>query len=55
MSIEIVLSPASERQPAPQFAPTPKAARRVQEFFTAQINIDQTHKAYLNGTRRFAE
>src|ERR1700693_3609674 len=37
------------------FTPTPKAARRVLEFFTAQINNDHTRKAYLNATRRFAE
>jgi site-specific recombinase XerD len=54
-STEIVLSPAPELQPAPLFAPTPKAARRVLEFFTAQINNDHTRKAYLNATRRFAE
>jgi site-specific recombinase XerD len=35
--------------------PTPKAARRTLEFFTAQINNDHTRKAYLNATRRFAE
>jgi site-specific recombinase XerD len=54
-STEIVLSPATELQPAPLFAPTPKAAKRVLEFFTAQINNDHTRKAYLNATRRFAE
>jgi site-specific recombinase XerD len=37
------------------FAPTPKAAKRVLEFFTEQINNDHTRKAYLNATRRFAE
>ena len=48
------------------FTQTPKAAKRVlefftaqinndQEFFTAQINNDHTRKAYLNATRRFAE
>src|SRR5947209_1286558 len=41
-------------QPAALFTPTPKAARRVLEFFTAQINNDHTRKAYLNATRRFA-
>jgi len=35
-------------------APTPKAAKRVLEFFTAQINNDHTRKAYPNTTRRFA-
>ena len=51
---EIILSPAPELQPAPLFTPTPKAAKRVLEFFTAQINNDHTRKAYLNATRRFA-
>jgi site-specific recombinase XerD len=57
----LVLSPAPEVQPdagllAPHlFTPTPKAAKRVLEFFTAQINNDHTRKAYLNATRRFAE
>jgi hypothetical protein len=29
-----------------------KAAKRVLEFFTAQINNDHTRKAYLNATQR---
>lgn len=37
------------------FTPTPRAAQRVLEFFTAQINNDHTLRAYLNGTRRFAD
>jgi hypothetical protein len=41
--------------PAPLYAPTPKAAQRVLEFFTAQINNDHTRKAYLNASRRFAD
>jgi integrase/recombinase XerD len=49
------LIPASAVLPAPLFAPTPKAAKRVVEFFTAQINNDHTRKAYLNAARRFAE
>jgi integrase/recombinase XerD len=55
MSTEIVLSPAPELQPAALFPPTPKAARRVLEFFTTQINNDHTRRAYLNATRRFAQ
>jgi site-specific recombinase XerD len=51
---EIILSPAPELIPAPLFAPTPKATKRVLEFFTAQVNNDHTRKAYLNATRRFA-
>jgi len=54
MSTEIILSPALALQPAPPFTPTPEAARRVLEFFTAQVNNDHTRKAYLNATRRFA-
>jgi hypothetical protein len=41
--------------PVALFAPTPKAAKRALEFFTAQINNDHTRKAYLNAARRFAE
>jgi len=48
MTTEIILSPAPALQPAPFFTPTPKAARRVLEFFTAQVNNDNTRKAYLN-------
>ena len=55
MSSEIILSPVAALQPAPLFTPTPKAAKRVLEFFTAQINNDHTRKAYLNATRRFAD
>jgi integrase/recombinase XerD len=47
--------PAPGLLPARLFAPTPKAARRVLEFFTAQVNNDHTRKAYLNAARRFAE
>ena len=42
-----VLAPA----PATLFTPTPKAEKRLLEFFTAQINNDHTRKAYLNVTR----
>jgi integrase/recombinase XerD len=55
MSTDLILSPAPAVFPARLFTPTPKAARRVLEFFTAQINNDHTRKAYLNATRRFAE
>jgi site-specific recombinase XerD len=46
-----------DRRPAlpALFAPTPKAARRVLEFFTAQINNDHTRAAYMNAARRFAQ
>ncbi len=52
---QLVPFPAPAVLPAPLFAPTPKAAQRVVEFFTAQINNDHTRKAYLNATRRFAQ
>jgi hypothetical protein len=41
----LVLSPAPAVVPAPLFAPTPKAAKRVLEFFATQINNDHTRKA----------
>jgi site-specific recombinase XerD len=50
----IVISSTSDLQPASLFTPTPKAAKRVLEFFTTQVNNDHTRKAYLNATRRFA-
>jgi len=53
MSTALILAPTAHLVPAPLFAPTPKAAQRVVEFFTAQINNDHTRQAYLNATRRF--
>src|ERR1700686_652082 len=55
MSAEIILSPTPELQPATVFTPTPKAAKRVLEFFTAQISNDHTRRAYMNAARRFAD
>jgi site-specific recombinase XerD len=55
MSTALILAPAPGLVPARLFAPTPKAARRVLEFFTAQVNNDHTRKAYLNAARRFAQ
>ncbi len=55
MTSELILSPAPSLIPAALYAPTPKAAQRVLEFFTAQINNDHTRKAYLNAARRFAD
>ncbi|HTT76555.1 MAG TPA: tyrosine-type recombinase/integrase [Candidatus Binataceae bacterium] len=52
---ELISSPAPAMLPARLFTPTPKAARRVAEFFTTQINNDHTRKAYFNATRRFAQ
>jgi integrase/recombinase XerC len=54
MSNELVPSPTAALVPAPLFAPTPKAAKRVLEFFASQISNDHTRKAYMNATRRFA-
>ena len=60
MSVQSVVSPAVQLQSdmellAPHlFTPTPKATKRVLEFFTAQINNAHTRKAYLNAARRFA-
>jgi site-specific recombinase XerD len=51
---QLAVAPAAALLPAPLFAPTPRAARRFVEFFTAQINNDHTRRAYLNATRRFA-
>ena len=55
MSTAIVPSPAPAVLPARLFTPTPKAAKRVLEFFTTQINNDHTRRAYLNAARRFAQ
>ena len=55
MTNEIAIAPSPEFRPAALFTPTPKAARRVLEFFTAQINNDHTRRAYMNATRRFAD
>jgi site-specific recombinase XerD len=54
ITTDIARSRPPELQPAPLFTPTPQAARRVLEFFTAQINNDHTRRAYLHATRRFA-
>ena len=50
---ELILSLPAPLPPASLFTPTPKAARRVLEFFTAQINNPHTRRAYLNAARRF--
>jgi hypothetical protein len=52
---QLIIAPAPALLPAPLFAPTPKAAQRVVEFFTAQINNDHTRRSYLNATRRFGQ
>jgi len=55
MTTALVPSPAPASVPAPLFAPTPKAAKRVREFFLTQIENEHTRKAYMNATRRFAQ
>jgi integrase/recombinase XerD len=55
MNGELIPSPAPAVFPVRLFAPTPKAAKRVLEFFTTQINNDHTRKAYINAARRFAQ
>jgi site-specific recombinase XerD len=55
MAVDLIIVPSPGLIPAALFTPTPKAAKRVLEFFTAQINNDHTRKAYLNATRRFAD
>ena len=54
MSAELNITPSTEQHPAPLFTPTPQAARRMLEFFTAQLNNPHTRRAYLNAARRFA-
>ena len=52
---ELLPSPAAPVFPVALFTPTPKAAKRALEFFTTQIENDNTRKAYMNAARRFAE
>jgi hypothetical protein len=54
MSTDVILAPAPELQPPSIFTLTPKAAKRVLEFFTGQINNDHTRTAYLNAIGRFS-
>lgn len=54
MTTDLILPPSPVVLPAQIFTPTPKAAKRVLEFFTAQINNDHTRKAYLNVVSRFS-
>jgi site-specific recombinase XerD len=56
MTNELSLLPtAPELQAAPLFAPTPRAGKRVLEFFTGQIRNDHTRRAYVSAMRRFSE
>src|SRR5580692_11286308 len=54
MTGDLIIAPSPDLQPA-FFIPTPKAAKRVLEFFTAQISNDHTRRAYMNAARRFAD
>jgi site-specific recombinase XerD len=54
MTNALIVSPATCLLPDRLFAPTPEAATRFIEFFTAQISNDNTRKAYLNAACRFA-
>ena len=53
---QLIVAPAAGLIPARPFAPTPKAAKRVLEFFTAQINNDHTRRLdrSVTGGRTFA-
>ena len=51
---DLIIVPSLALILEPPFAPTPKAAKGVVEFFTAGINNDHTRKAYVKATRRFA-
>jgi site-specific recombinase XerD len=55
MAHELMIANSAELTPAALFAPTPKAQKRVVEFFTAQVNNDHTRRAYVNATRRFSD
>src|SRR5215471_10447361 len=54
MTGDLIIAPKPDLQPA-FFAPTPKAAKRVLEFFTAQISNDNTRCAYLAAAHRFGD
>ena len=50
----LVVSPAREALTRAAIRADARAAKRVLEFFTAQINNNHTRKAYLNAPRCFA-
>lgn len=49
-----IVSSGAPLAPAALFAPSPEAAARFVDFFTAHIHNDNTRRAYLSATRRFA-
>jgi hypothetical protein len=51
MSGSSEIAPPPPVFPVTPFTPTPKAARRALEFFTAQIHHDHAHQAYMDATR----
>jgi site-specific recombinase XerD len=55
MSTTLIIAPSPALSAPRLFTPSAKAAKRVLEFFTAQVNNDHTRRAYLNATRRFSE
>ena len=55
MTNDVIIAPSTKLIPAALFAPTPKAAKRVLEFFIAQVNNAHTRRAYVNATRRFSD
>src|SRR5580704_4242555 len=55
MTNEIILSPTAQIVTVPAvFAGPAQAERRFWEFFTTQINNDNTRKAYFNAVRTFS-
>lgn len=52
---DLIFCPAPQLPLLSLFSLTPKAAKRVMEFFTGQVNNDHTRKAYMNATRRFSQ
>ena len=54
MTDALTVIPSAALVPVGLFAPTPKAAKRVVEFFTAQINNGHTRRSYLTATKRFS-
>ena len=44
MTTELNITPSTEQHPSPLFTPTPQAARRMLEFFTAQLNNPHTRR-----------
>jgi hypothetical protein len=55
MSGELIVFPIAPSLPVPAVVQgPPQAERRFWEFFTTQINNDNTRKAYFNAVRHFS-